>query len=377
MTTSIARTGGALGFATTTEFALWPLLLAVAVFFSGSLLCLITALVIRWQRLRNEHRDQLLRARWQQLCFAAMTGTLPPELPELPRHDVRLFALLWLDCLDRFRGEHARMGLLHLARRVRLASSLYPLMRSRNTDDRLLALHCLGNLQDTRVLPLAQRLIDNRYSLLSLASARALIEIDPVNAVPLLLARLDQPGWPLGRVVLLLQRARPSLVRAALSDALERETLPVCLRLLDVIDALAGSQLTPALDRMLARFPDQPAARAQVLRLTHDPAHRALAEAGLHDPDPAVRSAALTAFGQLGSLRDLPRLLPLLDDPVATCQAEAANTLISLPGMNAALAQAQLDVPRSILGRLHWQHALERRGWLPPDTLLELPAHVA
>lgn len=352
-------------------------MLAVVVFFAGSLICLITTLIIRWQRLHRERQDQSLRARWQQLCFAAMAGALPPELPDLPRHDVRLFALLWLDCLDRFRGEHARLGLLHLARRLRLGTTLYPLMRSRNTDDRLLALHCLGNLQDTRVLPMAQRLINSPYSLLSLASARALVEIDPVNAVPLLLARLDQPGWPLGRVVLLLQRARPSLLHAALREALERETLPVCLRLLDVISALAGSQLTPALDRVLARFPHAPAARAQVLRLTHDPAHRALAEAGLHDPDPAVRSAALTAFGQLGSLRDLPRLLPLLDDPVPACQAEAASTLISLPGMNATLAQAQLSLPRHVLGRLHWQHALESRGWLPPDTALELPAHVA
>ncbi len=359
------------------ENTLWPLQLAVVIFFLSSLLCLFTALMTRWQRLRRERRDSIMRGRWQKICFAAMTGELPTELPDLPTADVRLFAMLWLDCLERFRGEHTRVGLLHLARKVRLNHALYPLIRSRNTDDRLLALHCLGNLQDTRVLPMAQRMIDSPYTLLSLASARALMEIDPVNAIPLLISRLDTPGWSLGRVVLTLQRARSELVLTTLRDAVITAPLSVCLRLLDIIDTLAASELTPALDHVLARFPQEAAARAHVLQLTHDPSHRPLAETSLDDPDARVRCAALHAFAELGSKRDLTKLLPLLDDPDPLCQAEAARTLINLPGMTAELAQAQLAVPQSILGRLHWQHALETHGWLPPDTVLEFPVHVA
>lgn len=100
--------------------------------YGASLLCLLYSLLLRLRRRHREARQRELATVWQGLCFAAMVSDLPARLPTLRRHDARLFAEIWLDCMDRVRGGAAKTGLMHLARRVDLTRFLLSLLRARD-----------------------------------------------------------------------------------------------------------------------------------------------------------------------------------------------------------------------------------------------------
>lgn len=343
--------------------------------FLASLLCLLACMVLRCLRLRSERRHADLEHTWRSVCFAAMVGDLPATLPELARRDIRQFVEIWLDTLDRVRGSDAVTGLLHLARRLQLSWHMLPLMRSLRTDDKLLALLCLGALQDSRVLPLARRSLDVDYPLLSLAAARALMEVDPHNSVPLLLARLDRPGWPLGRIGQLLRLAPPSVLQQHLKTSLASAPVTLLARLLAVMHELAESDFERAARTALMRFPEHPDILQQVLRLSRDPACLALARGAMEHARADVRQAAITALGRVGGELDTFLLRGRLEHDSWANQQAAARALIHLPGMTRTRAVSLLQELRATSGRLHWQQALYDQHWLPEHMTLELPAH--
>lgn len=234
---------------------------------------------------------------------------------------------------------------------------------------------CLGALQDTRVLPLALRSLDSDYPLISLAAARAIMEIDPHNGAPLLLQRLNRPGWPLGRLRQLLQLAPLTVRNRSLSQALADAPEPLLIRLLALSHELAESDTEPAMQLALRRFPEDPLVLAQVLRLTAAPGNLPLARAALAHPHDEVRHAALGALGRLGSLKDTDLLAGHLNQDNWYNQQAAAAALMALPGMQPQLALDILPGLNRQSGRLHWLQALSERGWLPANQPMELPDH--
>jgi HEAT repeat protein len=266
-------------------------------------------------------------------------------------------------------------GLILLARKLRLHQLLIPLLRSSRTDKRLLALLALGTLQDSRALPLAERSLDDPYPLLSLAAARALMEIDAHTAVPLLLDRLDTPGWPLGRLRQLLQPASAKLLRQELTHRLAHAGIERIPTLLSMFHQLAESDFKQAAIEVLRRFPESPGIISQVLLLTRDPSARPLVLLGINHTQSSVRQSALSALGRIGSLEDQALLIERLQQDDWANQQNAARALIMLPGMDPERAHAILSRLTTTDSRLHWQEALYNHGWLPAGLPIERPLY--
>ncbi len=350
-------------------------LVAVTLFLL-SLGCLFGGLLLRFLRLQREHSSQRLEDVWRPMCFAAMVDDLSPDqLTPISRSDALMFSEIWLDCIDRVRGDSAYAGLIKLAQLLNLRDAMRPALRSRHMDRQLLALQVLGFLQDDKALPLARKYLDSSYPLLSLAAAKALMEIDPLTATPLIMDRLETPGWPLGRISQLLKLAPPPILRQHLAEHLDHESAEHMANLLLVFHTLADSEFDHAARRVLQRFPGHLGILRQVFRLNNDPSMLPLVKFGCHHEDDEARVVALESLGRIGSYADQDILLEHLRTDGWRQQQAAARALIKLPGMNAVRAQeilATLEHPDSLM---HWQEALYNERWLPADSLIERPVH--
>ena len=216
-------------------------------------------------------------------------------------------------------------------------------------------------------------MLDNDYPLMSLAAARALLEIEPEMAIAEVLDRLDTPGWPMGRISQLLKPAAPEVLRKEIALALDTWPSTSLPRLLQVIHALADSEFSQASRRVLQRFPEQVDLLSLILRLDDNPAIYPLAIRLCQHRSSQVRQAALIALGHTGSLADQSLLLEHLRQDDWMLQQAAAQALIHLPGMHAGLALSILDQLPAGAARLHWQEALHQQTWLPAGIPLELP----
>lgn len=363
-------------FAIISDPALNTTAVVAATLFLVSLLCVLAALLLRFLRLRRERHSAALEAVWRPMCFAAMVDDLPPgPLQPISKAEAPLFAEIWLDCIDRIRGDSAHAGLLRLAQRLRLRDAMRPALHSGRTDLQLLALQVLGFLRDSAALPMAEKHLDSSYPLLSLAAAKALMEIDPQSATPLIMDRLETPGWPLGRISQLLRIAPPKVLRKHLAAHLDHESSEHIANLLLIFHTLADSEFDHAAKRVLRRFPDDLGVLRQILRLNNDPAMHPLVQFSCSHADDDARFAALEALGRIGSLADQDLLVEHLRHDGWRHQQASARALVQLPGMTATRAQAilaTLDNPDSIL---HWQEALYNESWLPADSFIERPVH--
>lgn len=364
MTTSIARTGGALGFATITDPALRGVLITTITLLLLSLACLVSALILRAQRLRREQRLAVLEATWRVLCHRAMVSDLPEELPELRPGDAPLFAQIWLDFLNRVRGDHVQRGLKHLARRIRLDHHLLRRLHSRRTDDRLLALLVLGRLQDSRVLPLAERCLDDSYPLLSLSAAQALMQVDAHRYTRIVLTAMAKHPWPLSRLRELLALAKPDWLQQETRAVLDSCDASHGQRILRVMADLGSSDIDAASSLLLSRFPDHDGILASVLTHTGNPSRHALALEALGHPAEAVRMAACVALTRIGLPRDRDILRARWTQETPALQSAIASTLMALPRMNEEEARAILaDLSGSPTLSLIWLQEMLKHGW--------------
>lgn len=339
-----------------------------ATLFLCSLLCLLSSLMMRWLRLRREARNLAVESQWRPICFSAMVGDVPDTLPDLPAADIWAFVEIWIDSAERIRGADAQQGLLNLGARLGLAARLKPWLTSRTTDNRLLALLALGLLRDKSALSVVRASLDDDYPLISLAAAKALMEIDPVEGLPELLRRLDRPGWPQGRVRQLLALAPRDLLMQTVQLAIEEFDASAIPSLLRTLHALSSQHFDAAARLTRLRFPHDERILETLLDLTSNPAELALARQSCRHGNPQVRRAALTALSRLGDATDDELIRERLEQDTWHNQQLAARVLISSVGMTAAKAAATISSLRSEQARLHWLEAIHRKGWAAAEA---------
>ena len=355
-----------------TEITLQPITIVVIVLLLSCVGCLLTSLVLRYFRLKREQRARDVDEIWRPYCFAAMVNDMPEQLPALNPADARIVTDIWLDCVERIRGFESTHGLGVLAMRLRLHEHLLPQLRSGKTDLKLQALLALGAMKETRALPLALSMLDNDYPLMSLAAARALVEIDPHNGVGMVLDRLDNPGWPALRIGQLLKLAPAKLLHAEFAKALETWPASRLGKLLEILHALAESEFHQVARHVMKRFPDDTRLLAIILQLDDDPDLHALAVRMSQHEDASLRRIALAALGRVGTSRDQALLLSALDCDDWQQQQTAARALAQLPGLQRDAALAMLPTLRHQSARQHWREALFLRGWLHyPESITD------
>ena len=321
------------------------LLLWVGVAVVGiTMLLLVQTVMLRVQLILRRRREQRLAALWQPL-FAQSMAVLPQSLPPIARSDWDAFLRLWNNTQESLSGE-SKHKLNQLAWACGVSHAAQQLLSQNSMRARLIAVTALGHLQEKNAWARLRRMADDPHPLLSLAAARALMQIDAKTALtellPLFTRRHD---WPLNKIASMISEAGADAVTGPLTLAVESaapEDFPRLVRLLNVAHS---EQALPAIRRILQSAADDRVISSCLQTLT-DPEDVGLALAYLRHPSWFVRVQAASALGRIGSKEDLDALIAPLSDPVWWVRYRAAQGLASLP-------QVTLDEVRQIRDRVN------------------------
>jgi len=309
------------------------LYLAIIWVVGASTVALALAVLLIVVGLRNWHvwrarRRQRLRERWRPVVLESLYA-LPNALPRLPRRDLVPFLELWNHIFEVITGP-ARDGLVRLAERLGVVQANRALLRTRAFRRRLLAVVTCGHLRDRHEWGRLKGYLRHPNSVLSLAAARALVEIDPRRAVrPVMAQVLRRSDWPPGKVAVILEEADPQRIAHILTRALERAPSAHRPRLLRYLSLVRTREAQDALARFLERG-DDPRLIALALQELQDPRHRRLVYRFADHPDWYVRVQVANALRRLGTVRDLPLLVRLMGDSAWWVRYRAAQAVVHL-----------------------------------------------
>jgi HEAT repeat protein len=300
----------------------------------------LQVLAMRLRGVRRARRSAVVQARWRPiLARAALGDSLEEPLPALPRSERADVLMVWNQLQDGLRGS-AHAGLNRLAERLGFHADACRWADRGGLAQRALGLATLGHLgRDEDRARLLAAMADAR-SPVSLAAARALLQIDARASAPAVLEQyLERPDWAAAKLGTLLREAGADAVTPALTALLPGLDGEAQLRLLPLMRFAESSQAALALHRLVDRSND-PRVLSAALRQLHGPHAlprvRALAGHG----DALVRSAAALALGRSGATADRALLLALLGDRDWWVRYRAGQALLALPGMDASALAA-------------------------------------
>ncbi len=317
------------------KFMLW---VGLAIF-GITLLLLVQTVLLRMQLVVRQRREQRLTEQWQPLFAQSMTA-LPQSLPPIAQSDWDAFLRLWINTQESLTGESKHKlnqlawacGVNHVAQQMLVQKS----MRAR-----LIAVTTLGHLQEKNAWAKLISITEDPHPLLSLAAARALMQIDANAALAELLpAFTHRHDWPLNKIANMINEAGPDAVTGPLTQAVEIAAPEDFPRLVRLLDAAHSEQALPAIRSILHSATDDRVISACLQALT-DSDDVELARTYLRHPSWFVRVQAVSALGRIGSKSDRDALIAPLSDSVWWVRYRAAQALASLP-------QVTLDDVRQI-----------------------------
>jgi hypothetical protein len=305
-------------------------------------------LALRFATMAAARRRLEVKARWREIFADAMLSATQARGRSLPRYARReCLDLLeeWNHARESVEGEAAG-NLIVLGERLGFNEIAASMLGTHRLSNRLLALQTLGHLHDRSEWDDILALLDHPNTALSVTAARALVEIDPDEAVrfvmPQVIARID---WPPVSVSRILTCAGTNLVTQPLCNAILTSDAETAVRMLKY----SGSARTETMDQcveILLREREEPAVLASAMKVMNSGAGlrriAALTEHGAW----YVRMQAAKALGRLGLARDLPLLERLLSDREWWVRYRAAQAIVSLPldpGALRALRDRQSD----------------------------------
>jgi hypothetical protein len=277
---------------------------------------------------RTRRRDRFLR-HWEPLLYEAVESDCPPSLPRVASGDLFTFLTLWNylqdsvidDASRRLNDVAHRLGMVEISRRM---------LRRRGLRHRLMAIATLGHLRDRSVWNTLCACAASPQVVLSLAAARALVQVDREAAVrhlmPSIVTRSD---WPAARVASLLRTAGPGVVSRPLVQAALEAGPKEAPRLIGLLDAAYQEAATPAIQQLLERT-DEKETIAASLRALRDPQGLDSVRRFSTDPRWEIRVQAAAAIGRLGNAGDAHRLSMMLSDREWWVRFRAAKALCSI-----------------------------------------------
>lgn len=287
-------------------------------------------MVLQSLRRRRERLDEESRDYWRPLMVKALIESLTQRLPAILRRERMALLILWNRLHESVRGE----GIEHLNRLGReagLDKLALRLLHSRRLKWRLLAIRTLGNLRERDAWPGLQRELYASQPTSALA-ARALLQIDPDAALPLLVPLLcERDDWPVAQVGSFLREDEHGpLVCRHLEEALREAPAKYLPRLLRYVRSLDCADMTVTLNMLLDTH-DDPNVIVPCLRAFNDPAALARIRGYLEHPSWVVRMQAVATLGRLAEPEDEQRLRERLADPNWWVRYRAAEALVDLP----------------------------------------------
>ena len=264
------------------------------------------------------------------------------QYPPIAKADIAVLLNLWNHFQESLRGE-AKQRLSQMARDAAMDKIALTMLHNRGVAEKLLAMMTLGHLRDKSALQALSDLLKDESPIISLAAARALMQIDALVAVdvfmPLLAVRDD---WPSARVASLLKEAGASIISAPLSNIIAvapAEQLPRLIHFLELTYSGVSSRVV----RELLDKNNEPQVIAACLLVMSDARDLDLVRKHLQHPDWPVRVQAAAALGRMGSDVDRKSLVSLLEDPQWWVRYRAAQSLSKLPFVTLSQLQQLQD----------------------------------
>lgn len=330
--------GSASVFNTTSDFELRLALGFGLMTLVASVGLVLQVLSMRLRAQQREHARLAVQTRWRPVLVQAAVesgedGVAMPRLPALAHRELTDVLLLWTQMQDGLRGS-AHAGLNRLALQLGFAEQARRWAARGRLAQRVIGLVVLGHLglpEDRERLRVA---LDDPRTLVSLAGARALLQIDAAGNAPQVLDQyLGRPDWPAARLGTLLRDAGAEAVAPALLERLLAAAPAEQIRLLPLLRFAETPRSGSVLEQLVARSED-PQVLSIALRQLHGPDAlervRKLCESG----DALVRSAAAVALGRIGEPIDRVRLVILLSDRDWWVRYRAAQALVTMPGLD-------------------------------------------
>ena len=299
-----------------------------------SVLMLLAVFGLRIRLVLRQRRERRWTAAWQPLLAECIYG-VPETLPQLPPALRYHFLKLWNYHHQSLVGS-ARANLEALAGAMGLPEIARGMLRQSDLRRRLMAVVTLGRLRDRTQWHELRALVADPSPMLSLAAARALLDIDAQATLAWLVGVMaTREDWPLARVVAMLKEAGPDratlpLVAAVESAAAAGGGSRQVVRLLRMMEVAHTERITPAVGRILRASPDAEVVSAG-LRLIQDPRDLDLVRRFADHAAWFVRVSAVKVLGRIGEADDRQLLVRLLGDTHWWVRYHAAQSLLALP----------------------------------------------
>ncbi len=385
--------------ALTTRLSLPPGLTATVVLTAVALVIAIVfmawtfGLCIAHGRKANLRTDII--ARWRPFMLRAMGGDLRPgelsSLGALAPQEVIVLMTLWNQYSDTLRGD-ALVGLQHVAAGVGMREHALRLAQRGTPDERLIGLMTLGHLAQPDDWASVAPFLDHPSRYVSLASARAMLRLDAVTALPMVLQQfVARHDWPVPNLAMMLTAIDQHWLAEGLTLAAMQLPSVQQVRLLPLLRVTGSSQAQQAFEFLLATS-DDAAVLAASLAQIRSPTSRDRVRELIDHPHAQVRAYAVRAMGRfvqvrtsmpttqaanasnfdaprsvaafggappmaltmaltvapivpplhgndIDSTQDLHLLWGLLSDALPTIRSHAANALVSAPGVDVDMVQ--------------------------------------
>jgi HEAT repeat protein len=262
-------------------------------------------------------REKKIRKMWLNVLQLG-TG----RLPRLQKQEIPVFLLLWNEAQeaacalgDQPHALDVRTHLQDIAHRLGVERIARRLLRSRETATRLIAIETLGYLRETGAVAQLRTLTESESSLLSFASARALLQINHDFAERFVALMCRRTDWPPARLETIVEEERTALA-APVTERIGAAPAELARKLVPYLAFFGPARSLPVVRHVLERCDDvlTLCAVLKVLGRIGSAEDAPLAATFAAHEDWRVRVQSANALGLLGDASQIPLLAVLLND---------------------------------------------------------------
>lgn len=212
-----------------------------------------------------------------------------------------------------------------------LHDHLLKFLKSKNIRKKLYALITLGNMLDHKAWDDIEKSLSHKQTIISLAAARSMVQIDPEKALqyilPLTLVRKD---WPWANIAHIFKLAGPARICQPLAELIQ--TMPVAMQasFLRLFEIVRCEEISPVTQIILEKTDDDKVASV-CLHISQDPKILPFARHYSKHQRWHVRMHSASALGRFGGNNEIPLLIELLKDQEWWVRYRSAQALVSMP----------------------------------------------
>lgn len=296
---------------------------------SAILLVLVVIAAMRIKIVAAERANNILIKRWRPLLMQSLAG-MEVFPPPLSRAGFVPILYLWNHFHEILKGDSiTRLNLF--GKKARLNRAAVNLLQKGNVRNQLLAIKTLGNMRDKDEWKKIRDLAVSSHPVVSLAAARAMIVIDPEEAVNFIIpVVIRRSTWPGAIVATILRQMGPDIVSKPLADAVYRAAPNDMPRVIRYLETAHYGVIRPTVHKILSSSKNDEVVSA-CLQVMQDPDDLYIVRRYMNHQSWFIRLQVARTLGRIGTWPDMDRLIELLKDQSWWVRYRAAQSLTEMP----------------------------------------------